>query len=447
MSSYTYVRIADVDFPNETMYPDWYKGQWEIRNLIITECQLNTITPNAFSASVFNQLQILEFQLLAQFEFNYNPSIGQELAAIYLTSIRFRQIANQLFTPVKKRIKTLCIGYMPDNVDFTTFFANERFSWLYILKINGIGRNATRSLDSFSLPRMPGVKVILLRKCGIATIHPKTFEYMGQTLQWLYLDENKLTTLSIGIFVSYIDVVVKNLFLLLTGNPFECTCEFYELRNYTIIGAGQAMRNMGTCRALPHQQSNCSHMQTISKEKLFIEDPVIYNYALPKMSIRIFNEQITISTTFNAKFRLFIVNRNVIRFRKNTKCPMSEWIRNSVKCIRITSSVKAIPIEGLMREQESAMITFGVILPMAFRRVWPLHIQTYRNSITNMQGLGLFNLCAMFSGSAIGGLLVSGLIIYCYDKWKTTAERKTWYVWYMKIDRSDFFVENKLTLF
>lgn len=427
------------------MYPDWYKGQWEIHNLVVMECQLITITPNAFNAPVFNQLQTLEFQQLVQFEFNYNPSIYQKLAAVYLTNVHFRQIANQLFSPIKRHIKTLHISYMPDEVDFATFFANERYPLLYILQIIGLGGNATRSLDSSCLPRMPGVKIILLRKSGITAIHPNTFEIMGQTLLWLYLDANKLTTISIDIFASYIDVAVKNLFLLLTDNPFECTCEYYELRNYTIIGAGQAIRNMEECRtAPPQQQSNCANMQTISKKKLFIEDPEIYNYGLSKVFIRIANDQLTINTKFNGKFRLIIINRDAIRFRKKSKCPMSEWIRNSVKCIRLTNSVRAIPIDGFMPEQELAMITFGIILPMTFRRMWPLHIQTFRKSIGILDGFGIFELCALLSVTAVGGLLVGGLIIRCYDIWTTTAERETRY---LIIEGSDFLIGNNLALF
>lgn len=392
--------------------------------LEIMNCELSIITPNAFNATVFHRLQDIEFRSLNNFEFNVSPTIYQEWFAIVFTDVHFRHVAQRSFSPLKRNVKNLFIEHMPDDVNFAELFANDRFLTLTHLAITGVGDYATRLLDSSCLPRMPHIKFVMMRRCGITFVHTNTFKYTGTTLRGVYLDFNKLTTISIDAFASIMDAPRKQPSLTFVSNPLDCTCEFYELRNFTIIGSKQEMWEIGECTEI-RSQSSCTNMQTISKRKLFIVNPDIFVYGLPKVSVRVGSDGfLVVITKFTVAFRLLVINRADIRYRKNSKCPMSEWMRNSVKCVRLTGSESNISIAQFRPEAGSSLLTLGVILPMANRQMWPLHIQTYRYSFDVVEHFGGVTVYILMCITSIAGLLIGGLIVYCYGKCKTMTEDK-----------------------
>lgn len=75
------------------------------------------------------------------------------------------------------------------------------------------------------------------------------------------------------------------------------------------------------------------------------------------------------------------LNENVIK----RKCPSLGDLKDFVACITLHGDVNMLPLidspqSKLKRNTDHFLTTFGIILSVANKRMWPLHIQTYRRT-------------------------------------------------------------------
>lgn len=396
------------------MQSDWYGGRKVIDALTVQSCQLHTIAPFAFNATVFEHLKLLRFVSLENFEFSFQ-SWPIPLFVLKFENCEFRRVTYELLSAFTRVLQELFISNLPDEANFTEIFRSnnrDRFLRLNSFEIIGVGgERATRSLTNLCLPRLPRIHTIVLNRCGIERIHPNTFAFMGETLITLNLDDNKLKTLSIETFAALFDVPTKyqKIFFYLY-NPLECTCDFYELNNFTYFS--HRLRLAPSCLAVdPHL--NCDNMQTIAKEKLYSNDQGVNVFGLSKVNIRIAGGLLIAKTKFTAKFRLLIINHKGVQFQANAKCPTLGWIRDSVKCFLLPNR-KTIYIRKFL--QKSELITFCAILTMLDKRVWPLHIQTYRNAV--VVEVSRYPLYALIGGCCLECVLLGFMLTLCYGRFK-----------------------------
>lgn len=406
--------IVDAEFPNATMNSNWYRGHYTVTEIVIRNCHLHTVTPDAFDSLPFRTMTLVEFVGLKQFEFNYQPCEGQSILQFYFWHTEFRLLENRLFSPIKQDLVVLFIQYMPDDTNWFHLFNNERFSNLHYLDLTGVGQNAARSLDRTSLPRAPRISLLFLNRCGIEYIHPNTFHYTGESLRHLGLNDNKLKTVSIDLFSTFIDVSIwreyKRKYLEINDHQLDFSCEFYEFDfmmyfslNITVLfkyESGMA-------------DIQCDNVQTISKRKFHVNgEPDIFGFS--KVNIRISDGLLSAPTKFTAKFRLLIINHRPNQFQKNAKCPTFGWIRSSVKCFLLAGNNKIISIEEFVQKNE--LTTFGVILTMIHKRMWPMHLITYRRSAGDRDETSVCAIAIILTASCCAGLLLA--VISTIPYWK-----------------------------
>ena len=95
-------------------------------------------------------------------------------------------------------------------------------SWLTDLNIDS---NDLKNLPSDSLPNMPSVKTLSLRKCGIAKIHYFAFNGLNSVAS-LDLSSNEITVLTKTPFLKLLSLR----FLRLDNNPIICTCSLWDFK-------------------------------------------------------------------------------------------------------------------------------------------------------------------------------------------------------------------------
>lgn len=309
------------------------------------------------------------------FEYNF---VKHQMSVVYFMNIKFRRIANRLLSPLTRGLVSFSISYMPDNVNFTEFFGRERYMTLSYFRIIGNEKQSTaRSLDVTSLPRMPRITNIRINYCGIEHIHANTFEYTGETLYLLDLNFNKLKAISIDFIAKILDTPFTSIgrkSIAFFFNPLDCSCEFYELCNFTYLSLEQPIDSLPICQnTVPHL--NCDKdVQTISKRTL--PDMSADTLALCKINMRISNDNLIVKTKYTLKFRLWLMQHAPVGYNPTTKCPSKQWISESVTCLILSGEPKFFNVKRFVKK--SHLTIFGAVLIMANREIWPLHLQTYR---------------------------------------------------------------------
>lgn len=106
------------------------------------------------------------------------------------------------------------------------------------------------------------------------------------------------------------------------------------------------------------------------------------------------NHSLRVQTTFKSKYRLLLLHYKHIEIRKKTRCPSIQWMRTMVQCLLFHSNGEmknrsrnySIDIEWDILSmvpsyfQHSPIAMVFAILTVPNKNVWPLHIQTIRNT-------------------------------------------------------------------
>lgn len=366
------------------MYDTWYNGHLQIHDLTITKCDLRIIRPYAFDGAAFDMLKVLTFESMNHFSFYYAASHHFNLKGIVFREIQFDYFANKMLSPFKIHLNIFAINYMPDHISFDDFFDHANYAKVHSMQITGVGWNATRQITKKSLPRLPRIRDMRLNRCGIERIDPNAFEYISETLAGLDLTSNKLKTLSLGMLYIFFDAPARQniKILLFHNNPLECDCDLNEVKIFMNLNLVYPLSFSALECMLTDVDLNCAERtQKITKEKFFYDDMHFGSTSVQftKVNMWTANGTLIVRTTFSPRFRLLAISHRAIRFQNNTKCPPLGWIRDSIVCYLLTGAETMIPLQHILKRSDS--MTFGAILSMEKKRMWPLHIKSYRNDI------------------------------------------------------------------
>lgn len=379
--------VTRVNFPNETLQPNWYRGQENLRAIEISHCNLKKIKNNAFRFSFqtlyYITIQIPSKLIISPFAFNNLTATSFNLCAGV-----FANLGKNFLQPIRNSLFRFKLRYLSSRVSLKKFFGDQRLNSIISIEIMGTNAplNASRVLESTDFSQLPRIQILALRFCSITSIQPGTFDYIGETLALIDLSFNKLTTIESSRFSVFLDTSIKSSkYLLFYYNPIECDCNYYELRNLTLFLRNHYSREgkmpdyFERCDDAKYNASTtCTNLQDISMRKLNNHQPVISKYSFPKVDLRVANGMLSARTQFKAKFRLWIQSYVWIEVRKRTKCPSPQWLRESVTCVLIGGDDKVLPVHQYL--QRSNLTTFYVILSVANKYVWPLHIQSVRTN-------------------------------------------------------------------
>lgn len=420
------LHLNEIEFPNASLNIFWYAGVESITALEFNRCKLSLIEDNAFHADVFENLHTLKFVNIGLLDMqihHFNP-----LQSLRFYHTQLTTICDNFLTPHRNSLNDFYIGDFPLDLNLNELFGYLRLPQLRTVQLYGVHGHydISRSLQPSNFTRLPSIQALSIIHFGIEDIEPDTFDFIGETLNWLDLTLNKLKTIETRWFAIFLDTNKNNRpykFLWYKFNPMECNCDFYEVRNFTIyLNHFHNMHTEHEFSQRPHceigregkHNMKCDNLQTLQKEKIHFSESAIPTYSYPKVNIRVQldNGTLFVQTKFRSKFRVLVRNWRSAERRKRTKCPSPEWIRLSITCFLFSRENPAIPFRQYLNQ--TILTTIFVILTEPKKRVWPMHIQTVNTVQQVKQDLCIIlgAICGWFA------IFAAILIIYYFNRMK-----------------------------
>lgn len=393
------------------------------------------ITSHAFDSPVFLQMHELIFVNVDHLKIDFGM-FTNVLTEIHFYDTDLLHINNNLLSPHYRTLLKLTANNFPATTDLTSFFGNRKLLWFLTVHIIGAkSQLIRRTLFAINFSRLVRINYLALVRCSIDAIQRDAFNFIGETLKTLDLTDNLLKAIDVAWFAVFLDdLKFRENYVFFDGNPIVCNCQFYEVRNLTLLAkmgerngmlALQIHESMPRCVVHTATVQTCDTLQIISEEKICSLKSMVRPYAIaasnafPKFAIHIARHKyendtttvVVIKTKFTVNFRLLILNNHSNQNVIKRKCPSLGQLKDSVACITLRGDVNAIPlIDGQLPKSQINSVrfltTFGIVLSVANKRMWPLHIQTYRRAdaddgITDWQVEKLFALRVLFQLSLV----------------------------------------------
>lgn len=425
--------LNSIEFPNGTIGPNWYNGSIDISYLIMTLDTVTVIEDNAFDTPAFHPLQSISLILNAFVEIKGGIFNG-------LSNLKWLKLStkngfgayvchrsDQLFKPFHNSIEI-----------FANFIANHPFQDYYgahkMTRLQRIGTSNPRStvyprvLSNIDFTGLATIAELILNQCDIEAILENTFDYIGATLADLDLGGNNIKHMTFDMLHTFLDSplifeYLKKIFHM-GDNLLECTCDFYLIKNITLISFGSInvpdryISCHASARAHSANDLMCEDIQIINSRKFHLDYPFkgIHRYAYLNVQLKFRRDNFIVLRQFKPRpYRLWIHNpgeSNLIEMAR--KCPNKKWSTESVKCLRFTKQEVSIPIDRFI--MKSRFTIFCVIYLQYPQKTWPLHCTTKYNAISdddespdNIQWIFLFGI--------IAGILTGFFIRIC-GKWR-----------------------------
>lgn len=422
------LELSDIKFPNKDN--NWYSNSsqhYQLYSLKISNCTFAYFHANAFNSRPFHMLYALKFHNFRTLYTDGKMFNGLELRALEISSSNIRSIAADFLAPIRRKLTSLTVSCVSPSVGLATFFGTRKLLNLRFVTIVGCNGNASRILRPVDFLQLPRVQGISLRACNIELIEAKTFNYIGETLSVLDLSFNRLKTMHLNWYAVFLDwsTQLPKKYVLYAHNPIVCDCDFYEVQNLTLL-LTNSLTAEGKLPVVPHYckepgPDKCENLQELSMQKLIYFGLPIGSYSFPKVNLRISNGTLMVRTQFKAKFRIWIHNWSWREVRKRSKCPSPEWLRDSVQCIAFPAGENQMLsiIEHLRR---SPLISIYVILLVANKRVWPLHIQSARMADAYSRCCELHNFILVSVITCVGGFFIGLLCMISFGKQRRKTE-------------------------
>lgn len=421
----------EADFPNDTLTDHWYSGHQPMDALEFIYCDLRVIHSNAFEWEVFHRLNRIKFQGSGQLEIKFQYGQYLQLRQLQFYNTIIENMPMHFLKPLHRFLSVFYITMFPPDITFNHLLGNAQLMKLEQLSIFGLSSTITRSLHRSNFTKLICIQLLQLFDCNIDTIHPKTFDFIGETLYYLDLSNNKLTTIDPMWFETFLDTDLGYYKMFRYNfNPLQCNCNFYALQNFTLylrtymsVHNAISQEQRATCLE-SDQMADCDNLQILSREKLFLtNDSVIPQYAYPKVNLRLRHSILYALTTFKMKFRLLILSHKQIETRKPTKCVSPSWIRDSITCLLVPGEMKEIRMDAYLRQ--SHLTTTFAILTHPMKQVWPMHMQTIRQRMpSNGDAFPIIDF-VLYIVPGIG-LAFGGCLFYCCrDRLSNKAVQET----------------------
>lgn len=390
-----YVELSSIRFPDGRIKSKWYKGIVEMFFLDLHLDNVTAIEDNAFNTHALRLLDKLIINLRTHTEFYAGMFNGLENLKWLIISGRigsyFCQTNAQLLKPI---IKLELFYNLHGNVSFQDYFGTQNLTRLYNITVgNPMSVVYSRILSNEDFAGLCAVISLLLNNCGIEAILEGTFDFIGGTLRDLDLGLNKIKHLAFGMLFKFFDSRAINgdshKVLHLGDNLFQCNCEFYLLKNVTLISFGHryiADRYIRcNSKLLIVSNETCDDIQIIHPERMHLTYPYGYvrPYAYVKFQLKLVRDQRNVVVRvrqFEARrYRLWIHNLNEPHLVSKLKCPNKVWLTESIKCFTFAKREVNISIERFL--QKSSHTIFCIVFLRYPEKVWPLHCTTVFKAI------------------------------------------------------------------
>lgn len=375
-----------ISAPNANLQPNWYKGLLKIDSLGITK--FSSITANSFNSPALRSVERLSLSIPKFIEpIPYERGIFNgltSLSELYISDITFTSIDKYFLQPLQKSLRYFSSDVFPKNPgDLNQLFGGARMSRLEYIRIMQYDFYPMHVIAGSNFTGLPAIQHLELAYCGIEVILADTFNFIGETLVTLHLEQNRLTTVQFSTFRQFLEKWPRfgytSKVLNLYDCELECDCEFYKLRNITVIAMGHLVLN-GSCTATRNYNmysTECfDDFQVIHTNRLHLRRRKYTSYAYFKFELRMLidNTTLIISNPLEQPFQLLILTSN--GQPSKPKCPNRYWLQHWMPCWRLSNPVERIPVKRYLHQ--STVTLFCVTSLLSQDGIWPLHCISFR---------------------------------------------------------------------
>lgn len=379
----------------------WYPGRYSLNLLTIFRTAISVIEANAFDSLAFRKLHTLRILMNVMHIQTYRPEMLSGLH--YLHQLIIYEASNPTAFPVNFLAKIRMhlnhfahFGFVLNSQSLTNLFGHQRLR-IEMLDIdcNGVVGN-TDFLARANFSALLLVKDLSVKDCGVEYIEPGTFDGMLRTLRYLHLVHNPFKRLDANAFTTYLDVPGPVILHISSKeHPIECSMEFYELRNMSVISIGQGIgRTLAFCVGSLRSEANWQPLrqrQSVHGARWHL-DSIFYRF--PKFILKFdasHGREVMVRQPINEPYRLLIwhIKRAMAQGEK-PYCPVMTDIYH---CHRRHNRTETF---ALADDAVEFTIACVILMPSAYKKAIPLHCITIRHLPTT-HGWQLFVLISVLN--------------------------------------------------
>lgn len=342
---------------------------------------INRIERNAFNSVVFRRIHELVFYRVVFLTLIPGWSNGLDsLQHLIIHGTFIVKASEILLDPIGRKISEFCYASMPDVLELREFFGQMLLPKLHKISVQYAQVSPVdHILDSRSFAGLSEIRQLILINCRIIAIHNGTFDNCGNKLHVLELRNNYLKHIDINTFLFYFKAspYLLQKRLTLTDNPIRCSCDYYEIRNLTVINPSIEFY-YPDCHEdsnLPYDPSKCRYLQVLRSRRHCFRNAKFDLFTYPAIELRILENEtgknIYLQSETSSSFKLVVIN---------TK----DLIPN-LKCILLPNGTTVIPMSRF--ECISPIITLFYTFNINPALVWPLNYRSIRCKEIEIQKL------------------------------------------------------------
>lgn len=394
------------------MDANWYTGHHKVDALFLSDCNFQIIHSDAFTSPALTDIYQL-FICYNQPILHFDKQAFRQLSNLQALHVHFTAISvlePNMFYAMRKTLTTFTYLEHGDTLSLSDIFAEIRMSRLYLVSIQTCSDQApckiSKSLSCGTFAGLAIIRLLKLINCGIEFIGSGTFDFIGETLVALDLYKNRIKTVPVDLFFVFIDNHHPEKTLTVINDNTTCDCHFYEASNMTLIGIDPDLMikncwsDFFNCN-WPVIDLKCNDLEKIHRATLELTANINV-YAYPKVNFYVENDFLMVKSNFIERFRLVMLSGVWLGRKLSTKCADKHWIQESARCFLLNDAESVFQLRELL--QPAQYSTVFAILKTTRKRVWPLHIRSFRYSIEN-QFIVWINIL-VWSGSIMIGVFI-----------------------------------------
>lgn len=439
------LKTEKVKFPNATLSSGWYTGKNAVTSVTFDSCNLHRVGPNAFTDAALATLKYLTFFDSIFIHVDKDFAIGLNLLhsiSFYRSILQYDDPA--ILAPVKNVLTSFHYEHQPANFQFEEIFGPiSKLTFVTFVSSPNIRILAPSNFSIFY-----SIRILELENCGIEVILDHTFDYIGLTLNFFSIVNNKLKTLPATLFNHLIEMNTFASFesmkraILIYGNPFVCGCEMYEIMSSAaaLIPRKAVIRTWYCDNKHPDAvsvdliESNCSKLKVIHTRKLCLDQVEREFFVHRRFSIKFDKEMngLRIKVTSDQSYRVYMrhyIPDEILYGNSKRKCPRGEYIFSSVSCRRMNQT-PILTIEDEWRQTDLTTFCLNYIARGKAVTAWPTHCITLRwnEHISGWAALSYLlmpPMCVYIMSSAICGIFFGPILLLSYRKYILWKNRES----------------------